>query len=183
MGIRFPLKNVLGYNQTTENGAGVAVGNASTAGGVAKTFTIPQDTDNVVVKLTASIKGGGVSATFQTSDDGGTTWYDVARTSIVSNAGAATGTAEWLSVPVVGIGARTNTAIGSVIIADSVIAANGASYGAIGSSAASSLGVKAVSGLPIMGTYNRVFLRYTAAITSIINEGVQVYANSESQNG
>lgn len=180
MGIRLPLRDVLGYNQTTENGAGVAGGNASTAGGVAKTFRIPQDSDNVVVKLQASIKGGGVSATFQTTDDGGTTWYDVARTSIVSNTPA--GFAEFLSVPVVGPGIRSNQTVSSIIIVDSVIAGNGAGFGAIGSAAPSTLGVRAVSGLPVLGPYNRVFLRYTAAITSIINEQVNVYVNSEAQN-
>ena len=173
MGIRFPLKAVLSYNQTTENGAGVAVGNASTAGGVAKTFTLPQDTDNVVVKLTASIKGGGVSATFQTSDDGGTTWYDVARTSIVSNA-ISDPTAEWLSIPVISGGATNVTT--SVVATGSVQSA----ARTVGRAGASTLGGGASSGLPVLGPYNRVFLQYTAAITSIINEAVTVSANSQS---
>ena len=80
MSIRLPLKQVLDVNNSTVN----ATGPASTAGGVAHTFDLPQDTDNVVVKLTASVLAGGVSATLQTTDDGGTTWYDVARTSIIS---------------------------------------------------------------------------------------------------
>ena len=43
MGIRFPLKTVLTYNDAGQTGA------TSVAGGVAKTFTIPQDADGVVV--------------------------------------------------------------------------------------------------------------------------------------
>src|SRR3990167_5370530 len=100
MSIRLPLKAVLSYNQTVENGAGVDGDNASVAGGVAKPFKLPQDTDNVILKFQCSIAGAGASVVFQTSDDGGTTYYDVARTSVVSNANATT--AEWLSIPVVG---------------------------------------------------------------------------------
>lgn len=175
MSIRLPLQTVLDYNQSTEVGSGPA----SVNGGVAKQFFIPQDTDNVVVKLSASVKGGGVSATFQTSDDGGITWYDVARTSVVSNAGATTGTAQWLSIPVVGVGVRTGGVAASVVATGSV-QSTGSVYSATGSSAASSLGQLAVSGLPILGPNNRIFLQYTAAITSIISERVEVKVNSQS---
>lgn len=171
MGIRFPLQDVL-----TVSTALTATGPASTAGGIAHTFTLPQDTDNVVVKLQASVMAGGVSATFQTTDDGGTTWYDVARTSIVSNANGTT--AEWLSVPVIGPGVATTYVSGTVPSVGGQAAAS--IYGAIGSAAASTLGQKAVSGLPLLSRYNRIFLRYTAAVTSIISETITVSANSES---
>lgn len=166
MSIRLPLQTVFDYNNTTIQGGGPS----STAGGVAKQFTIPLDTDSVVVKLQASVAGGGVSAVFQTSDDGGTTWYDVARSSIVSNANNTT--AEWLAVPTIspghGMSAAASAGSSSVVTATP------------GSAAASTLGVRQYSGLPIMGQTNRVFLRYTAAITSIINERVTVYANQQS---
>lgn len=171
MSIRLPLQAVLDYNNTTIN----ATGPASVAGVVVKgPFMIPQDTDNVVVKLSASVMGGGVSATFQTTDDGGNTWYDVARTSIVSNAGATTGTADWLSIPVVGIGMTNSTT--SVVAVGSVQTFNTTT----GSAAASSLGVKSYSGLPIMSPTNRIVLRYTNAVTSIISERVTVSVNSQS---
>lgn len=167
MGIRFPLKRV----RVVDNGI-IATGPASTAGGVATTFNIPQDTDNIVVKFTASILAGGVSATLQTTDDGGTTYYDVARTSIVSNANATT--AEWLSVPVAGYGG--NTVSTSVVAVGSV-----QSYGTtIGSAASSTLAQKTVSGMPLLSSQGRIFLRYTAAVTSILSEVVDVYVNSES---
>ena len=167
MSIRLPVKTVLDVNNSTIN----ATGPASVSGGVAHSFQLPQDCDNVVVKLSASVMAGGVSATFQTSDDGGTTWYDVARTSIVSNAGATTGTAEWMSIPVVSSG--VNPQVISTVNAGSVVG------GTIGSSAASSLGNRQISGLPILGINNRIFLRYTSAVTSIISERVTVSANSQ----
>ena len=125
MSIRLPLKTVLDVNNSAVN----PTGPASVSGGVAHEFNLPQDTDNVVVKLEASILAGGVSATLQTSDDGGISWYECARTSIVSNtdainsvAGGGHPQAEWLSVPVVGTGARTGYVnfVTSVIIIDSV---------------------------------------------------------------
>ena len=167
MSVRLPLKTVLDQNNSTEVGSGPA----SVAGGTAYAFQIPQDTDNVVVKFTASVKGGGVSATFQTSDDGGSTWYDVARTSVVSNAIA--GTAEWLSIPVVSAG--QGTVVTSVVATGSVQSFGGTP----GTAAASTLAQKTYSGLPILGVNNRVFLRYTAAITSVISERVTVSANSQ----
>lgn len=165
MSIRLPLQTILDYNDTPQSGAG------SVAGGVAKTFILPQDTDNVVVKFTASVIAGGASATFQTTDDGGVTWYDVARTSIVSNANATT--AEWLSIPVIGAGMATGVA--GYPAAGSILTVG------IGSAAASTLGVRQVSGLPILGQLNRVFLRYTAAVTSTDLARVKVLVNNQAQ--
>lgn len=147
MAIRLPLQTVLTATGSNERGAG------SVAGGVPHPFLIPQDTDNVVLKFTASVAGAGYSAVFQTSDDGGTTYYDVARTSIVSNANSTT--AQWLSIPVVGAGMAT-----AVNQASSLLTA------ATGSAAASTLGSQQVSGLPILGQQNRVFVRITGNVTS-----------------
>lgn len=163
MSIRLPLVTVLDYNDTPQTGAG------SVSGGVAKTFTIPQDADNVVVKLTASVIAGGVSATLQTTDDGGSTWYDVARTSVVSNANNAL--AQWLSVPVNGYGVSA----GQVLSGGTSVVSQG-----IGNAAASTLSSRQVSGLPIMGQLGRVFLIYTAAVSSTDLARVQVKVNSQS---
>lgn len=171
MSIRLPLKTVLDYNNTTEQGGGPT----SVVGGVAKTFVIPQDTDNVVVKFQASVLAGGVSATLQTTDDGGTTWYDVARTSIVSNANATT--AEWLSAPVMGTGFQNTVQNQTSVVG---FTNTGIVLRTTGSAAASSLGVSGMSGLPILSQQGRVFLRYTAAVTSVISERVTVSANSQS---
>lgn len=168
MSIRLPLTKVLDYNNTVEQGGGPA----SVAGGVAKTFNLPQDTDNIVVKYQTSILGGGASVTLQTTDDGGSTWYDVARSSVVSNANNAT--AVWLSAPVTGDAGGNTQA--SLVAAGSVIAVNTTG----GSAAASTLTQQTTSGLPILSQQGRVFLRYSAAVTSIISERVTVMANSQS---
>lgn len=179
MAIRIPIK-VFDYNNTTIQGGGPT----SVAGGVAKQFFLPQDTDNVVVKFTASVMGGGVSATFQTTDDGGSTWYDVQRTSIISYGGNSVlgggqDNAQWLSIPVISAGARTTVLTTSVVAVGSVQTV-GSVGGTIGQTGASTLGQGAVSGLPIMSTNARIFLQYTAAVSSIISERVTVLANSQS---
>ncbi len=168
MSIRLPLSSALDYNNSTIN----ATGPASVAGGVAKVFVLPQDVDNVVVKFQASVLAGGASATFQTSDDGGTTWWDVARTSIVSNAIGPT--AEWLSIPVISEGG--GVVIASTVATGSVVSASFTT----GQAGASTLGQKSFSGLPIMSLTNRIFLRYSNAVTSIISERVTVLVNSQS---
>lgn len=127
------------------------VGAASVAGGVPFPFQIPQDTDNITVKMVASVTAGGASAVLQTSDDGGTTYYDIARTSVVSN-----GVPQWLSATTIsaGINPRSLTVGGSIL------------GGSIGTAAASTLGQGTVSGLPILGVQNRIFLIYTGAATA-----------------
>lgn len=169
MAIRLPLTTVLDHTVTDDGGASVL-------GGVPLSFKIPQDTDNIVVKLLASVAGAGVSAVFQTSDDGGSTYYDVARTSIVSNNGAtavAGSAAEWLSIPTISSGVnpivRSNAAAGSVL------------GGTIGSASASTLGSRQVSGLPVLGLQNRIFLIYSGNITTTTNNTrVQVKVNNQS---
>lgn len=150
MSIRLPLTTVLSSNNNDEVGAGSVNGVVAIS-----PFTIPQDTDNVTVKLTATVAGGGVSAQLQTTDDGGTTWFGVARTSIVS---AATGDKpEWLSVPVIGFGLRSS----SVVATGSVIAGAG-----IGSAAPSTLSSGSYSGLPLLSPTARIVLQLQAGITS-----------------
>jgi len=147
MGIRIPTNTVLTALATD-------TGTASVAGGVPFPFLIPQDTDNIVVKFQASLVAAGASVTLQTSDDGGTTYYDVARTSTVSAAGV--GNAQWISAPVIssGINPRTTFAGASII------------GGTIGSAAASTLASGQVSGLPILGIQNRLFVIYSGNITT-----------------
>lgn len=175
MAIRLPLRTVLDVNNSAIN----ATGPASTAGGVANAFTLPQDCDGVVVKLEASVLAGGVSAVLQTTDNGGSTWYDVGRTSIVSNTGGSV-LAEWLAVPVFGFGFRGGNVTASTIATNSVIAIASSVLNTIGSAGASTLGSHSYSGMPILSQQGRIFLRYTSAVTSILNERVQVMTNSQS---
>lgn len=164
MGIKIPLTNVLDFNDAGDTGAA-----SSTAGGVARTFTVPQDTENIVVKFTASTVAGGASCFLQTTDDGGTTWYDVARTSIVSNATNAT--AQWINATVGGGGGLRS---GVTYAGASIITAG------IGQVEASTLGTTAVSGMPILGTLNRIFIVYTGNVTTVTLARAQVKANGQS---
>lgn len=170
MGLRLPLQTVLNVTNTD-------TGAASINGGIPYQFFIPMDTDNVFVKMTASVSGG-VSAVFQTTDDGGTTWYDVQRTSIVSNTGLAGGlqNAEFLNVPVISQGINTRS-VPSLIAPGSLVAVIG---GGIGKSAASTLGAGQVSGLPIMSTLNRIFFIETGTISANSLVTIQVKVNSQS---
>ncbi len=163
MAIRLPLTTVLDITQTDQ-------GTGSVAGGWAYPFKLPQDTDNVLVKFTPSVTAGGVSVIFQTSDDGGTTYYDVARSSIASN--NLTGP-HWMSIPTI-TGSSTRA---SIVAVGSVIAVNN-----IGPSNASTLGGLSgptYSGLPVMGIQNRVFVISTGNATAI-SARVQVSANQQS---
>lgn len=164
MSIRLPLQTVGDFQ---DNGL---IGAASVAGGIAHTFTIPGDTDSIVVKLTASVAGGGVSTILQTSDDGGVTWYDVGRTSIVSNT-AGNQNAAWT--------------MGTVAAGGQATAINGfptASILTVGiaNTAASTLGANQVSGLPILGQLGRVFTVIQSAATGVASVRTQVKVQSQS---
>ena len=162
MSIRLPLQGVLDITQTDVSG--------SVLGGWAYPFKLPQDTDNIVVKFQPSVVAGGASALFQTSDDGGNTWYDVARTSVASNNAVGTGP-EWLSIPVISSGVNplvvSNAQVGSV------------AGGTIGSARASTLGSRQVSGLPVLGLQNRIFVQ-TVGNATAVSARVQVLVNSQS---
>lgn len=161
MSIRIPQQGVIDITHTNQ-------GSSSVAGGWAYPFQLPQDTDNVYVKMVASVTAGGISAVFQTSDDGGTTYFDVARTSIVSanEVGAAP---QFLSIPVIGGGIRTAATFAGA----SVISAG------IGAVSASTLAQGQVSGLPVLGIQNRIFLQ-SAGNATAISARVIVRANNQS---
>lgn len=161
MAIRIPQFGVLDVTHTNQ-------GTTSVAGGWAYPFLLPQDTDNVYVKVLPSVVAGGMSAVFQTSDDGGVTYYDVARTSVASSneVGAAP---QFLSIPVISPGIRTAATFAGA----SIISAG------IGAVSASTLSSGQISGLPILGQQNRIFLQSVGNATAI-NTRVIVKANSQS---
>lgn len=165
MSIRLPLQVVLSQTNNDEVGAGSV--NGVVAG---PAFQLPQDTDNITIKFTATSAGGGVSAMLQTTDDGGTTWFGLARTSIVS---AATGdNVQWLSVPVIGFGMRGASVIGTV---PSIVS------GAItGNANPSTLGSQGgYTGLPVLSPTARVVIQMQAGITSS-SILTQIKVNSQS---
>lgn len=164
MAIRLPLQGVADFQ---DNGA---IGAASVNGGIPHNFTIPQDTDNIVVKVTASTAGAGVSVFLQTTDDGGTTWYDVARTSIVSNT-SGEANAQWL------IGGTTSAGMSTAV--NGFPTASILTVG-IGNTAASTLAARQVSGLPILGPLARTFTKVEAAVTGVASVRTRVQINSQS---
>lgn len=159
MSIRLPVLGVLDVTHTAQ-------GN-SVAGGWAYPFKLPQDVDNVVVKMTPSVTAGGVSVIFQTSDDGGTTYYDVARTSVAS-ANELGQAPQFLSIPTISTGVSTGRNFSTSIIS-----------AGIGAISASTLGQNQVSGLPILGIQNRLFL-ISAGNATAISARLQVRANQQS---
>ena len=161
MAIRLPLTTILDVTNSD-------LGAASVAGGYAYPFNLPQDTDNVIVKFTPSVVTGGMSVFLQTSDDGGTTYYDVARTSIVS---LRISGPQWISAPVISAGVNPRVVSPS---AGSILG------GAIGTANASTLGSQQVSGLPILGIANRVFLVSSGGNTANTGTRIQVMVNSQS---
>ncbi len=162
MGFRFPQAGVLDITSLDQGG--------SVAGGWAFPFRLPQDCDSAVVKFTPSVTAGGVSVTWQTSDDGGSTFYDVARTSIASN--NLTGP-HWLPVAL----NQGPTVRASVVAVGSVIAVN--NIGPAGASTLGGLLGPTFSGLPVMGT-NRLFLISTGNATAI-SARMQVLTNSQNR--
>lgn len=166
MAIRLPLYTVVSSDNSSETGAG------SVGGGVIiGPFNLPQDTDNIVVKFQSSMVGTGISAQFQTTDDGGITWFGVARTSVVSNASG--DNAQWLSIPVISMGMNSSSivAVGSVI-----------SGGGVGSAQPSTLASGEVTGLPVLSPTARIILQIPGNITSAASNQLitQVKVNSQS---
>jgi hypothetical protein len=179
MSIRLPLQTVLDKNYTA-----TTPGTESVAGVVPQTFILPQDTDGVVMKIqTASISGSSsnVNILFQTTDDGGTTWYDVARSQAFKESLMATSVinanAVFIPIPVTGFGFRSQNT-GSVVAVGSVIAQSVMGVPVYGP--ASTLAVGAYSGVPILGQLNRICLIYTGATTTNDGVRVKVMVNSQS---
>lgn len=165
MGLFLPLKGVL---DVQNNGL---IGAVSVAGGIAHTFTIPQDASNIVLKFTASTVGGGVSAVLQTTDDGGVTWYDVSRTSIVSNTAGET-LAQFLTAGTSGTGMAT--AINGFPTA-SILTVG------IGNAAASTVAQRQTTGMPFLSTIGRAFIRIDAAVDTANSVRTRVYVNGQDQ--
>ncbi len=155
MSIRTPLQAILNVADT------------ATSGTVAYPFLIPQDVDDVVVKFYTGATFTGTSPTLdvyiQTSDDGGTTWYDAGNMGQITAAVSAQN-ARWGYFGIVNTQPRTQ----------------GASLLAIGACAASTAGSQAYTGLPLLSRYARVYLKYGGTQVANTSANVVVYANQQS---
>lgn len=132
----------------------LSVADSSTSGTVAKPFTIPQDADSISVRVYTGATFSGTSPTcnvyLQTTEDGGTTWRDVASFNQITT-NISSQNAQWVTV--------SNLTAGT---------------GSITTAAASSLGAGKVSGLGLLSPYARIYLVYggTIGTNSAINVDV-----------
>jgi hypothetical protein len=139
----------------------LAVTDVNTAGTILYPFTVPQDAQSIIGKVYLNSTwnaSGSALVYFQTSEDGGTTWRDMAVVSVGAATVAATmnnQNAQFFSVALAaGVNKGSTNWIGSV--AASTLSA--------GTPAASAVGV--TSGLPVMGVANRVQITYANTITT-----------------
>jgi hypothetical protein len=131
---------------------------ATAAATTTQTFIIPQDADSIVAKFwTASDftpqSTNAAQVTIQTSEDGGTTWRDVAAFTaqgVVLNQNA-----HFASIPCIGANGRgVANWIGSVAASTLALAAT------------ASVATGIASGLPMLGVVGRVQLTITGTLTT-----------------
>lgn len=170
MSIRKPLLTVLDYNDS---------GNVGATSVVSQTFFVPQDADNILVKVpVTSINGTSPLAAIylQTTDDGGTTWYDIARLPDVTQTAITNANALWMNANVNGLGVRSTQAPTVSVLGGGA----GASILTItGNASMRGLAAGGISGLPIMGPLNRIQISYAG--TLLLNAGLQVQVKVNSQ--
>lgn len=134
---------------------------ATSAGSTTYLFNIPQDADAIVAKFwtgTLTPTGtNGAQVTIQTSEDGGTTWRDVAAWT--TQATVVNDNAHFASIPCISLGGRgVANWVGSVQ-ASTLAAATTAS-----------IATGIASGLPMLGTLGRIQVTITGTLTA--NGGV-----------
>lgn len=152
MSLRIPLRNAKQIVDT------------SLTGTVNNIVTLDQDVDSVVVKLFAGTFSGTsptADVYVQTSDDGGTTWYDCAHFAQITTAITAAN-ALWATIPVQGTAAVTN--------------------GYTGAAAAASISASRVSGLPVLSQIIRVSIVYGGTVGTNAGITVNVYESNQASN-
>lgn len=146
MSIRVPLKTVQQITDTT------------TSGVTGYTVILPQDTDSVVLKFyTGTFTGTNptMDVYVQTTDDGGTTWYDCGNLGQITAAVSAQN-ARWAEFRFIGSAPRTQ----------------GASVLAIGACAASTATSSQYTGLPLLSNVMRIYFKLGG--TQVVNAGAIV---------
>jgi len=148
MSIRIPLTKIKSVTDT------------ATTSTVNYDFILPQDINNLVAKMSVGTFTGTsptADVSLQTTDDGGTTWYNLGAfaqvTTAITNANAL-----FITIPVDGTSARTNGYTGAAA------AAGTASY---------------VSGVPVLSPLCRLAITYGGTIG--VNAGITVTVMSGSQ--
>lgn len=150
----------------------LSVDEVSTSGTKTYLFNIPQDAQSIAGKVfldSGWSATGTCKVTVQTSEDGGTTFRDVAAVTVGGNIVASTvpnQMAQFFSIPVAGATARGTAGwVGSVAASTLALAATSGSV------------VGVANGMPMIGTLGRLQFDYTATIsTGGVN--VTIYAPS-----
>jgi len=154
MSIRLPLRTVKNIVDTALTST------------VNYNFVLDQDITNLVVKMSVGTFTGTsptADVYIQTTDDGGTTWYDMAHfaqvTTAITNANAL-----WVTIPVDGT---------------SAVSSSTTSNGYTGAAAAASISASKVSGLPVLSTLCRVSIVYGGTVG--VNAGITINVLEGSQ--
>lgn len=150
MSIRFPTQILLDQTMVTSSG----IDNTGT-------IILPQDTDNVTVLTWAPTLGATTDDIyFQTSPDGGTTWYDMGNVQHTATS------------------VQQNARIAMFSTSGAIDRSNQATNSAIGAAAASTIGANLYAGVPIMGQAFRVSHKIGGSGSNSIR--VQVLCNNQS---
>lgn len=149
MSIRLPSQMVL--DQTL----------AITTGTNTNTILLPQDTDNITILAWAPTLGAtSDDIYFQTSPDGGTTWFDLC------------------DIQFTGVTVQQNAKIATFSTVGAIDRSVALTNSAIGAAAASTATANSYTGIPLMGQAFRVFHKIGGSGASTIR--VQVLANNQS---
>lgn len=129
-------------------------------------FVVDQDIDNLVVKMSVGTFTGTsptADVYVQTTDDGGTTFYDCAHfaqvTTAITNANAL-----WMTIPVNGTAA---------------VSSSTTSNGYTGAAAAGTITASKVSGLPLLSQKVRIAIVYGGTVGTNAGITIDVYEGSQ----
>lgn len=165
MSIRVPNSPVLDWHSSIAS----AVTDATTV-------QLPQDTDAITVAVSSSVFGlTTLQAFFQTTPDGGTTWFDLGSTPVITGTTGPT-TVTAAQAPYIAhfdsVGARGFENSPSVVAVGSIVNKG------INQVSSSAIGAGAYSGVPLLSRLFRVFLKATGTGASDIR--TQVYVHNQS---
>lgn len=125
----------------------LATSTLTTVNSQSDTFVFPfQDFDGIIAKLTMTTltNTGSYTVYFQTTDDGGTTWYDMQASTVINSASTMTNAAaQWFTIPV-----NPTYFVNKATLSDGTLAA-------------------ASSGIPLLSNQLRVKWAVTGTITTV----------------
>ncbi len=140
----------------------LATSTLNTTGSQTDIFVFPfQDFDGVIAKLTVATltatSSGSYTVYLQTTDDGGTTWFDMQASTVVNSASTTTNAAsQWFTVPVV-----PTYFVNKPTLSDGTLTA-------------------ASSGIPLLSNQLRVKWAVSGTVTTVLGAKVVLSTNDQS---